>query len=61
MTKALENCRIPQQEIQEDDDDLLDQEKDNMTNTHILNRDTTIIFLKRRVKDSHNILKLAKD
>ena len=40
---------------------LLDNERDNATNAHILDRDNTIIYLKRRVGDTHDVLKPAKD
>jgi hypothetical protein len=40
---------------------LLDNEKENTANAYILNRDNTIIYLKKRVEDSYNVSKLAKD
>ncbi len=61
VTEVLKNRRIPQQEIQSSDDDLLDKEKDNAANASILDRDTTIIFLKRMVGNSHDVSKPAKD
>lgn len=40
---------------------LLDNEKDNAANAHILDKDNTIIYLKKRVGGSHDRSKPAKD
>jgi cytochrome c1 len=66
VTGVLENRTILQQQTQEEgevygEDDLLDHERNNAANAHILNPDTTIIFLKKRVGNSHDVLKPAKD
>lgn len=63
---VLENRIMLQQQTQEEgevygEDDLLDHERNNAANAYILNLDTTIIFLKKRVGNSHNVLKPAKD
>ncbi len=39
---------------------LLGNEKDNAANAHILDRDNTIIYLKKRVGDSHDVSTPAK-
>jgi hypothetical protein len=40
---------------------LLGNEKDNAANSHIFSRDNTIVYLKKRVGDSHDVSKPAKD
>jgi hypothetical protein len=65
VTEVLENGRMHQQQIQEekaDDslDDLLDPERDNATNSRILDKNTTIIYVRKRVGDSHDVSKPAK-
>jgi hypothetical protein len=49
------------QEGDKPDSALLDNEKDNAANAHILDRNNTTIYLKRRVGDSHDASKPAKD
>ncbi|KAG9240847.1 hypothetical protein BJ878DRAFT_483468 [Calycina marina] len=57
-TNALEE---PHHEEAIPDAALLDSEKENAANAHILGRDNTIIYLKKRVGDSHDISKPAED
>jgi hypothetical protein len=62
VTEGLENYGIPRQETpEEDDNDLLDQEKENLDNACILDSDTVVIRLKKRVDDMYNNSKPAKD
>jgi hypothetical protein len=66
VTGVLENRTILQQQTQEEgevygEDDLLNHKRNNAANAYILDLDTTIIFLKKRVGNSHNVSKLAKD
>ena len=58
VTEALEELH---QEGDKPDATLLDNERDNAANSHILDRDNTIIYLKKRVGDSHDVSKPAKD
>ena len=57
MTEGLEE---PDQEMDKPDSALLDNEKDNAANAHILDRNNTTIYLKRRVGDSHDVSKPAE-
>jgi hypothetical protein len=58
--------KVLQQQIQEEEesnnllDNLLDPERDNVANSHILDQNTTIIYVRKRVRDSHDVSKLAK-
>lgn len=64
VTEVLESRRIPQQitRVQEDaDDDLLDKEKDNATNSSILEPNTITVFVRKRVGDSRDVSRLAED
>jgi hypothetical protein len=64
VTEVLESGRIPQQitRVQEDaDDDLLDKEKDNATNSSILEPNTITVFVRKRVGDSRDVSRLAED
>jgi hypothetical protein len=62
VTEGLENYRIPWQEIpEEDNNNLLDQEKENLDNACILDSNTVVIYLKKRVDNIYNNSKLAKD
>ena len=55
VIEGLENYRIPWQEtLEEDDNDLLDKEKENLYNARILDSDTAVIHLKERVEDRHD-------
>ena len=55
VIEGLENYRIPRQETpEEDDNDLLDKEKENLYNARILDSDTAVIHLKERVEDRHD-------
>lgn len=65
-TKGLENHGVHLQQTQEGENDdvwdqVLDQEKENAAHAYILDRNTTIIYLKKRVGDSHDVSKPAKD
>jgi hypothetical protein len=65
VTEVLESRRTPQQQTQEDDsddllDDLLDPERDNAANARILDKNTIVIYLRKRVGDSHDVSKPAK-
>jgi len=59
--QTTEGLEEPDQEGDKPDSALLDHEKDNAANTHILDRNNTTIYLKRRVGDSHDASKPAKD
>jgi len=58
VTEALEKLYYEGDKL---DVALLDNEKENVANTHILDRDNTIIYLKKRVGDLHDVSKPAKD
>jgi len=61
-TEGLQNYGIPRQGTpEEDDNDLLDQEKENLDNARILDSDTVVIHLKKRVEDRHDNSKPARD
>lgn len=64
--EGLEDDGAPQQEEEQEVledwgiEVLLDPEQENAANSHILDRDTTVIYVKKRVGDSHDISQPAK-
>jgi len=62
VEEDLENYGIPWQETpKEDNNNLLAQEKENLDNTCILDNNTVVIHLKKRVEDRHDNSKPARD
>jgi hypothetical protein len=62
VTEGLKNYGAARQETpDEDDNDILDKEKENLHNARILDSDTVVIHLKKRVEDRHDNSKPAKD